>query len=331
MPPSRTCPAVLHIRDFIDQVEPDPTRPDKALALQLRISLNIPQKDALSDDVEQRDILTIVRFFCEPNRSHLYQPNAFIYAWGSFLTIQDQHLHIILHAHTIDRHPGDHNNADVYFMHCPEAAQPTVTFAGVVTERGGQLNNGPTLLHYHLQCTVYDTSSRSHHTFPITAYFKNGQRWSNVPSLALNTQLFITGRIFGQTKESPQLAVIADDIHFLPMIAQPLPLSPSSVTGKRKLNDRWARCATPTTPTNSTRLLQADLRQQDRTESQLTYHPLNDLNESTPPENDNNTQISWTDTADETESSALVNSPTPERRSQRARKTSYVNILTQSK
>jgi hypothetical protein len=52
MPLSRTCLAILHIRDFIDQVEPDPTRPDKALALQLRISLNIPQKDALSDDVE---------------------------------------------------------------------------------------------------------------------------------------------------------------------------------------------------------------------------------------------------------------------------------------
>jgi hypothetical protein len=228
-------------------------------------------------------------------------------------------------------HLGDHNNADAYFMHCPEAAQPTITFSSVITERGGHLNNGLTLLHYRLQCTVYDSSARSHHTFPITAYFKNGQRWSNFPLLAPNTQLFITGRIFGQTKESPQLAVITDDIHFLPMITQPLPLSPSSATGKRKLNDCWARRATPTTPTNSTRLLQADSRQQDRTESQLTYHPLNDLNESTPPENDNNTQISWTDTADETESSALINSPTPERRSQRARKTSYADILAQSK
>jgi hypothetical protein len=53
MPPSRTCLAILHIRDFINQVEPDPMRPNKALALQLRISLNIPQKDALSDNIEQ--------------------------------------------------------------------------------------------------------------------------------------------------------------------------------------------------------------------------------------------------------------------------------------
>jgi hypothetical protein len=137
-------------------------------------------------------------------------------------------------------HPGDHNDVDAYFMHCPEAAQLTVTFSSVVTERGGHLNNGPTLLHYRLQCTVYDSSARSYYTFPITAYFKNGQRWSNFPLLAPNTQLFITGCIFGQTKESPQLAVITDDIHFLPMITQPLPLSPSSATGKRKLNDRWA-------------------------------------------------------------------------------------------
>lgn len=33
-------------------------------------------------------------------------------------------------------------------MHCPGAAQPIVTFLGVVLERGGHLNDGPTLLHY---------------------------------------------------------------------------------------------------------------------------------------------------------------------------------------
>lgn len=35
-----------------------------------------------------------------------------------------------------------------------EAAQPIVTFLGVVIERAGQLNRGPTLPHYHLQTTV---------------------------------------------------------------------------------------------------------------------------------------------------------------------------------
>lgn len=105
MPPNRTSPAIIHIRDFIEHVEPDPTRPDKGLALQLYVSLHIPDKDVFSDDVEQKDIPTLVRFFTEPNRSELYQPNAFIYAWGSFLTAttQDQGFHILLHAHTVNR------------------------------------------------------------------------------------------------------------------------------------------------------------------------------------------------------------------------------------
>lgn len=105
MPLSKTCPAILHIRDFIDHVEPDPTRPGKGLALQMHVSLNIPDKDAQSDDVEQNDIRTLIRFFTESNRSSLYQPNAFVYACGSFLTdsTPDQDFHIILHAHTVDR------------------------------------------------------------------------------------------------------------------------------------------------------------------------------------------------------------------------------------
>jgi hypothetical protein len=43
---NKNSPAILHIRDFIEHVEPDPTRPGKALAMQLQSSLNIPiQKD----------------------------------------------------------------------------------------------------------------------------------------------------------------------------------------------------------------------------------------------------------------------------------------------
>ncbi|CAG8878830.1 unnamed protein product [Penicillium nalgiovense] len=108
-------------------------------------------------------------------------------------------------------------------MHCPGAAQPIVTFLGVVLERGGQLNDGPTLLHYRLQTTVYNTSTRIHHTFPITAYFKNGQRWANFPPLNVNSHVFLTGRIFGLTKESRQLAIVTDDIHFLPAANHHLP------------------------------------------------------------------------------------------------------------
>ncbi|KAJ5355386.1 uncharacterized protein N7496_012598, partial [Penicillium cataractarum] len=166
----------------------------KGLSLQLHVSLNIPDTDVQSDDVEQRDIPTLIRFFKEGNRPDLYQPNAFIYAWGSFLTTSsdEEGFHILLHANSVDRHPGNKDDTDSYFMQCPEAAQPIVTLLAVVLERGGQLNSGSTLLQYRLQSTTYNSSSRSHHTFPITAYFKNGQRWANFPQLSANIHIFLT-------------------------------------------------------------------------------------------------------------------------------------------
>ncbi|KAE8397042.1 hypothetical protein BDV37DRAFT_289763 [Aspergillus pseudonomiae] len=179
MPPNRTCPTTIHIRDFIDCVESDPTCPSKNLALQLRLSLNILDRDEQFDDVTQADIPTLIRFFSQTTRSEIYQPNVFIYAWGSFLTA----------------------------MHCPEAAQPTVIFLGTVCERGGQ-------------------------------------RWVSFPSLSINAQVFITGRIFGLTKENQQLASMTEDVHFLPAPPQPLPPTPSSTLGKRKRTDQWTQRAT---------------------------------------------------------------------------------------
>lgn len=44
-------------------------------------------------------------------------------------------------------------------MHCPEAAQPNVTFLGVVHERAGQLNHRLTLIYYRLQVAVYNSST----------------------------------------------------------------------------------------------------------------------------------------------------------------------------
>jgi hypothetical protein len=182
MPSNTTWPAIIHIRDFIDHVEPDPTRPGKGLSMQLRISLNIPCKGIQSDDVEQNGIPTLVRFFNEGNQSDLYKPNAFVYSSGSFLTTSSdaEKFHIVIHAHNIDRsvcplcyrtkltqssYVDNEEDTESYFMHCPEAAQPIVTFLGIVIERNGQLNDGPTLLHYRLQTTVYNPnpSYLSHH------------------------------------------------------------------------------------------------------------------------------------------------------------------------
>ncbi|CRL30740.1 unnamed protein product [Penicillium camemberti] len=109
-------------------------------------------------------------------------------------------------------------------MHCPEATQPIVTFLGVVI---GQLKGGPTLL-----CRLQTT------------------RWANFPPLSIITHVFLTGRIFGLTKEHRQLAVVTDDIHFLPTPNNHLPATPSS-TGKRKRVDRWSQRAGSQTPTKS--------------------------------------------------------------------------------
>jgi hypothetical protein len=336
MPSNKSFPAILHVRDFIEHVEPDPTRPGKALSMQLRISLNIPFKDIESDDVESNEIPTLIRFFNESNQSDIYQPNAFIYSSGAFLTTssEDEGFHIILHAHNLDRsvhvwhinestwliqysHPGDQEDTDSYFPHCPGAAQPIVTFLGIVLERRGQLNGGRDLLHYRLQTTVYNPSTRTPHTFPITTFFKNGQRWANFPLLNVGAHVFLTGRIFGVTKEDRQLAVVADDIHFLPTPTSTIPPTPSSTIGKRKRLDRWSHRAGPTTPPTS----------------QSHEAPLaTPIRSNTPVDEDaESTQITWTDTLNEVEDSLQTSTPTPGRRSQRPRKTSYADILPQSK
>lgn len=217
-------------------------------------------------------------------------------------------------------------------MHCPEEAQPAITFLGVVTTRGGQLNNGSTLLHYGLQSTVYNNSSRTEHTFPITAYFKNGPRWVNFPPLALNIPVFISGRVFGVTKENQQLAVIVDDVHFLPTSTVSVPPSPSSTPSKRKRPNRWMQRAGPSTPSKSIPYPnRASSASPHRPEIHTPSQDNDAKNDSLGIQLDKDTEITWPDTADEADSPPQTTSPTPERRSQRPRKTSYADILAQSR
>jgi hypothetical protein len=199
-------------------------------------------------------------------------------------------------------------------MHCPEAAQPTVTFLGVINKHAGELNNGSTLLHYCLQVTVYNSSTRTQHTFPITAYFKNGPRWAKLPLLAPQTQIFVTGRIFGTTKENQQLAILTDDIHFLPTMSPPMPLSPTSAKSSRKRTNRWSQRAGSSMPSNSSQFHEAisSLPRQDES----TPTP----NDATTPSHtglatleDDETPITWPDTDD------AEHTPTLKRRSRRMR------------
>jgi hypothetical protein len=227
---------------------------------------------------------------------------------------------------TLHSHPGDYEDTDSYFMHCPEEAQPIVTFLGTVIEREGQLNNGPTLLHYHLQSTVYNSSTRTTHTFRITAYLKNGPRWVNFPSLTPNSQVFITGRIFGVTKADPHLAVLTDDIHFVPTIPQPLIPSPSSTVTRTNRAERWAQRPPPTTPSRPTRTLDPDSFSADQTDL-LTPTTERHYPGQLTTDFDKDTDIASTETLDNAESYLQRDSPSPERRSKRPRKTSYADIL----
>jgi hypothetical protein len=177
-------------------------------------------------------------------------------------------------------------------MHCPEAALPVVTVLATVLERGGQLNTGTTLLHYRLQSTVYNSSSRSYTTFPLAAYFKSGQRWVNFPPLNINSNIFLTGRIFGVTKHNRQLAVITDDIYFLPTLPQSLPSTPSPTARKRKRQDRWSQRANTRSPLKPARVLEDD----SISTLQQSYKPT----ETTSPDDDEEgTLITWADTTDD--------------------------------
>ncbi|KAN0069221.1 hypothetical protein V8E54_003374 [Elaphomyces granulatus] len=130
----------------------------------------------------------------------------------------DDELEVIIHAHAVDRHPGNAADPIEYVIHLPEASAPVVTFLGVVVEQSGKLNEGPNLLHYILRVTVYDTATRNTVSFQIAAYFKNGRRWINFPTLSLHTAVFITRHVFGVTRNNPiRLAVLIEDVHFMPV------------------------------------------------------------------------------------------------------------------
>jgi hypothetical protein len=141
----------------------------------------------------------------------------------------------------------------------------------------------------------------------------------------VNTHVFLTGRIFGLTKENRHLAIVTDDIHFLPTLTSGLPPTLSSTTGKWKRLDRWSQRAGPTTPSKSKSIFpkESSLDDPQLARPTRTNTPVDEDKEST--------QITWANTADDAKSLPRASTHTPERRSQRPRKTLYADILAQSK
>jgi hypothetical protein len=147
-------------------------------------------------------------------------------------------------------------------MHCPEPAPPSISFLGTVVSSGGKLNSGMTLLYYDLLTTVYDRSAKAQTSFTIRIYFKNGRRWANFPLLTLQTCVIIAGHICGMTSTEHLLAVLVDDVHFVP--GSPLgrvasPQTPQSTSAKQTPQNRWGRRAAvrmgtePVTPSRKRR------------------------------------------------------------------------------
>ena len=96
--------AIIHLRDFINEVGADPSKPDQSTGMQIKASLNIPAPSILeiSDDLEPRSIPASIRFFCPALQTSSYEPNVFIYAWGPFYFLRsEQERELIVNAYTV--------------------------------------------------------------------------------------------------------------------------------------------------------------------------------------------------------------------------------------
>jgi len=239
--------AVIHIRDFINEVGADPSKPDQTTGMQIKASLNIPAPPTLeiSDGLEPRSIPASIRFFCPPIQTSSYERNVFIYAWGPFYFLRtDQERELIINAYTVQCHPGFETSAklDRYNDHCPEAAPPSIVLIATVLGRPqGRLNDAPTLLSYPMEATVYSASTRAQITFPIRVFLKNGKRWVKFPPLNPRAAMVVIGRLCGFMKADQTLAIMADDMNFLgsSKIEADPPQAPDPQS-KHPASDRWS-------------------------------------------------------------------------------------------
>jgi hypothetical protein len=83
---STNCFTNIHIRDFINEVGRDPTRPEYDSALQLHSNVHVPsvQGEELSDNFDTRNIPTLIRFFAPAGQVDQFKTNGFVYTTASF-------------------------------------------------------------------------------------------------------------------------------------------------------------------------------------------------------------------------------------------------------
>jgi hypothetical protein len=102
---SRSLTNTIHIRDFVDEVDPSPTQLDNYI--DIKTDVNIFQENRFSSsDVIVEPIPTRIRAYVSPAEREAYAPNAFFYAEGRFATsiTSDNKLEITVHAFSLMRY-----------------------------------------------------------------------------------------------------------------------------------------------------------------------------------------------------------------------------------
>ncbi|KAN0074020.1 hypothetical protein V8E54_007957 [Elaphomyces granulatus] len=154
-------PAIMNLRDFVEEVGVDPSRPGMSSALQLKTSLNIPPLQAEHcDDIDISPIPTLIRLFCPAGQLHSFQQEVFIYAWGQFHVVcGSDETQIVIYAYSVDCHPGDYNDTDNYVSHCPGPSPPVTTILGTIVHADSQAKEGQSVMQYDLSVSVLGLNS----------------------------------------------------------------------------------------------------------------------------------------------------------------------------
>ncbi|KAH6985241.1 hypothetical protein EDB80DRAFT_591255 [Ilyonectria destructans] len=309
----------IHIRDFIDDIFPDSSRPNAPNCVEIHSNINIFPEDEFYDlNVVVEPIHTCIRTYLKQTERSLYTPNAFFYVDGRFITAlnPEGNLEITVYALSIERHPGNVSDFKNYRENLPEQWCPIIMMLGFVGDRNVAPGEQYTLRNFELTSSIYDATKAEAIEFSVTCYFGSGRRWENM--IVPNTDSFVsvTAKVVGRTSTN-QLAVRVLDLTYLPK--PPSYNTPATPSNAKKRQDRWGGRA-QSSPSKKPRLLTSS---QDSVESTHTEMDFDDEERTdTPP----STQINQSSSSVRTQDVEVIDDdapnvpPVPERRHRKQRR-----------
>lgn len=102
-----TFSSIIHLRDFVDTITGDPSRPDAPNYVEIHTDINVFKEDSFYNAaVAVEPIHTRIRAYLNREQRELYVPNAFFYADGRFSTalFADNTLEINIQALSLMRY-----------------------------------------------------------------------------------------------------------------------------------------------------------------------------------------------------------------------------------